>query len=179
MHSRPDLAFQTSFLISRIENGTVSALLQANKIIRKVLHSVAECRLTFPKHSPNDKWAIIVYSDASFNNYDDGGTQGGDLVFLASVSDDKVCPCSLLCWRSSRLKRIIRSTLSAETIAMVEAIDAAYLCQQIFNEIWNVEYPIVAVTDSASIVENQYFTTSVCDRPLRVDLGYLRSMISE
>ncbi len=57
---------------------------------------------------------MVVYSDASFGNISDGGTQGGHLIVLMG-ENGKFSP---LPWQSKRVKRIVRSTLAVETLAM-------------------------------------------------------------
>ena len=75
----------------------------------------------------------MLYVDAAFGNLADGGSQGGYLVFLADQHNN----CNLISWQSKRLKRIVRSTLAAETLAMCEGVDASLMCQQ-FTLIWHL-----------------------------------------
>ena len=67
-----------------------------------------------------DKLQLRVYTDAAFGNLHDAGSQGA-YVILAS-DGERTAP---LDWSSHRLKRVSRSTLTAETQALLDGIDAA------------------------------------------------------
>ena len=76
---------------------------------------------------------IFVFSDASWANTEDLSSQGGYLVFVA---DPKVLTpeggiAVLVEWRTHRLKRKCKSTLTAETIAMEAATDAGLHTRQL------------------------------------------------
>ena len=45
----------------------------------------------------------------------------------------------LLAWQSRKLKRVVKSTLTAETLAFQEAIEAAIMTKTVFLEILNVD----------------------------------------
>ena len=74
-------------------------------------------------------YVSFVYTDAQFRNLNDGGSQGSYLIFLV----DNDYNCNLLSWQSKRLKRIPRSSLAAEAIAILEGIDPAISIREIFQ----------------------------------------------
>lgn len=74
---------------------------------------------------------MIVFSDASFGNLSDGGTQGGHLIVLMG-ENGKFSPLS---WQSKKVKRIVRSTLAGETLAMSDGIDNAIFLATLFSEL--------------------------------------------
>ena len=47
--------------------------------------------------------------------------------------------CCLISWRSTRLKRVVRSTLTAETLAFADEIDAGKFVQGLAEEFQIVE----------------------------------------
>ena len=56
-------------------------------------------------------------------------------------ADTKIClvndsgnSCPLV-WKSKTLRRVVRSTLAAETTAMVDALDASYFVSHMLSEI--------------------------------------------
>ena len=62
-------------------------------------------------------------------------------------------------WRSHRLKRVVRSTLCGETIACVNAIEAALVVQKLIDELSkNFRIPILVWTDNRSLVQAVYST---------------------
>ena len=125
--TRPDMAYAASVVSSSIKDATVRDIITANKFI-KILKS-KDVVLSFPKIDNISKVALICFSDASFANLKCGGSQGEPLVFLEG-NDRKYM---LLAWQSRKLKRIVKSTLTAETLALEEVIEVAYMMSSTRN----------------------------------------------
>ena len=68
-----------------------------------------------------DNLHLVAYADASFTNLPDQGSQSGYIIFLANFSKQ----CIPLNWQSNKIKRIVPSSLSAETLAFGDALDDA------------------------------------------------------
>ena len=118
--TRPDISFECCQLSTAQSAPRLSDLKRANKVLREL--QVNDSFLKFPvMELENSK--LIVYSDASYANLNDGASQGGFAIFLA----DSTGKCSLISWGSRRIRRVARSTLSAETQSAVEALDTAYM----------------------------------------------------
>ena len=117
---------------------------------------------------------LVVYSDASHANLHDGGSQGGFIVFLSDASGK----CSPISWGSKRLKRVAKSTLSAETQSAVEALDVAYMLKNVLSEILHEsrDIKVTLFTDSKSMFDAVHTTNLMDDRRLRVDIAALREM---
>ena len=98
-------------------------------------------------------------------------------MFLVDTKPQEAC---LLSWQSKKLRRIDRSTLSAETLAAFEDLDAAIFCQTVISEITNDQpkVPIKLLCVNAFLVEAVCSTKAVTDRRLRVDVGYLREIVN-
>ena len=62
--------------------------------------------------------SVECHADASHGNLRDGGSQGG--MFVEVKSGNYSAPVE---WQSKRLRRVSKSTLAAETIALVEAME--------------------------------------------------------
>ena len=121
--------------------------------------------------------AVRCYGDASFGKLEDGRSQGG--VYIELVSNNKTSPVT---WYSKRIKRVVKSTLAAETLAMAEAIEAGQLISAITSEILyegRKKIPVEAVTDNYSLYECAHSTKSNSDRKLRIDLGIIREAITK
>ena len=165
---RPDISFDTSMLASSLNNATVFEIKLCNKIISKIKNN--KITLKYKKLVNNLK--LFVYTDASFGNLKDGGSQGAYLVFLLDESDI----CNLITWQSKWLKRIPRSSLAAETIALLDGIDAGVYIAQLFFEILKVRFPITILTDNKSydaIQSNKY----VQNKRLRIDIGPIKETL--
>ena len=117
--------------------------------------------------------SIDVFTDASFGNPPCGGTQSGYLVFINQPG----CKPALLSWRSQKLRRVVRSTLFAETVACCNGIEAALVCHKLVLELTTQRLKVNAHTDSRSLVENVYSTKIQKDKGLRVEIPGLRSLI--
>ena len=69
-------------LSSVFENTKVDEAVRANKVIKKVLNN--QVTLKYPKLDHNTNF-IECYSDASYGNMADGGSQGGYVIFLSDM----------------------------------------------------------------------------------------------
>ena len=105
----------------------MKSLLSANKAVRK-LKGHNSC-LRFQKLSDNCR--LVAYTDAAFGNLHDGGSQGAYLIFMV----DENGKCNLITWQSKKIKRVVRSSLAAETLAMSDCIDGAVFISSLYSEI--------------------------------------------
>ena len=114
--SLPGLAVHASILQQRTEQGTVADLLKGNLALRKAKDMVREgvC-LNFPARPESDGWAVGVLPDASCANLDKERSQGGYNILVSSPKlfeeEDYV---NVVAWQSTKLKRVLRSTLATE-----------------------------------------------------------------
>lgn len=173
--TRPDLSFDILDLSTEMSRGKVEDLKLANKAIR-ALKSVSS-ELRFPDLGPMDGLRLTVFSDAAFANLRDGhSSTEGYLVFLVGQNGR----CCLLSWKSCRIKRVVCSTLAAETMALGTGLDDAYFLGRILSEL-GVCAPngpkIEAFVDSRSLVENIRSTKSVNKKKLRIDIAAIREML--
>ncbi|KAK6178359.1 hypothetical protein SNE40_013155 [Patella caerulea] len=74
---------------------------------------------------------LIIYSDASFGNLSDGNSQGGHIILLCG-SNGQFHPIS---WQSQKIRRIVRSTLAAETLSLADALDNSIFLSTLFGEL--------------------------------------------
>ena len=111
---------------------------------------------------------MLVFSDASWANTEGLSSQAGYLVFLAEpeVLTTTGGTAVLVEWRTHRLKRKCKSTLTAETIAMEAATDAGLHTRQLLAEMLYEKYQpgrsgeldktlnrMVAITDCKSLYD--------------------------
>ena len=101
-------------------------IITSNKFI-KILKSIDACH--FQKLMTYQKKALICFSDASFANVNCDGSQGALLLFLEG-GDRRYM---LLAWQSQKLKRVVKSTLTAETLPLQKAIEVAYMMPSTIN----------------------------------------------
>lgn len=168
--TRPDIAFNSCELSTLQSNPSLACLKKANKIVKDVKSDHLEL-----KFRPLDLASIqlIVYSDASYGNLQDGSSQGGHMIFLS----DNVGRCSPISWSSKRIKRVARSTLSAEVQAAVEALDTAYMVKTFCCELFNIqELAVTLFVDNKSLHDAVNTTNLISDKRLRIDIAAIREM---
>lgn len=171
--SCPDIAFEVSMMSSAMKSPKVENILKANKVLQRVKSNPLS--ICFPCLQSVEKCSILCFSDASLGNLPSGHSSGGYVLFL-SDSKGKVCP---LAWRSRTLRRVVRSTIAAETSAMIDALDASYCISRIFGQMVNCpSVKIRAITDNESLYRNAYSTTMSDEHRLRVDIAIIKEMIS-
>ena len=115
---------------------------------------------------------LAVYYDASFANLKDRrGSEGGCIIFLC----DGLQNCCPIAWLSKQIKRIVHSTLAAQTLAGVESFDTAFLLSSIIGEILcnkkdnGIEMNLFK--DNKSLFDAINTTHVILDKRLRVDIA--------
>ena len=167
---RPDIAFAVSSLLSFAGQCQRCHFLAANK---KLKFSSDLCFIYQKLGILSEHCSIDVFTDASFGNLPCGGTQAGYPVFINQPG----CKHALLSWRSQTLRRVVRSTLFAETVACCNGIEAALVCHKLVLELTTQKLKVNAYTDSRFLVENVYSSKIQKDKELRVEIPCLRSLI--
>ena len=108
-----DLSAKVSLSASETANPTLGSLQGANNIVRQ-----AQKDDTLPIHIhaiPLEQLNFGVFSDAAWGVRPDSSSQGGNLVYASSHSlhDGKDAPVGIIEWKSWKLSRTCRSSLSA------------------------------------------------------------------
>ena len=166
--------FDCCLLMGNAKSPNVSDFERANKVLQKVLSQ--EVKLRFPRLPCMEHLVFKVYSDASFGNLNGGGSQGGFVIFLCDAEVSKAIP---LHWRSLRVKRVVKSTLAAETLALVDAAESCFWLQKLYEEMTEtVGSSIICYTDNESLYKTVYLTTSDTDKRLQIDISILREILS-
>jgi hypothetical protein len=167
--TRPDLSYTVSTLSSHITQATIADVKTANKAVKYVRDSPTQMR--FPAISL-DTVGVTAHTDASFNNHDNGASQGGQIIFI-SDSQNNCCPIS---WRSNKVRRVARSTLAAETLSFADGMDTAQYVRQLAEEIqlMSGQSTTRKITDSRSLFDAANTTSLITDRRLRVELSAIR-----
>ena len=168
--TRPEISFTVSDISSRIRDATISDIKRINKIV-KFLKS-HRSYIQIPVLDLNSL-SIKVFADASFNNLHNGQSQGGHIIVCA----DSIGNCSLISWNSNRVRRVVRSTLAAETLSFTDGADSAIYFSKLIQEFTFNIPPIICYTDSRSLFESAGSYKPVNDRRLRVEINAIREML--
>ena len=112
-HCCPQLSFLLSELRRKQSSPTVQDLLKFNKVIRtaKVIDSKINIRSI-----PVEHLRFMGVYDAAHANLEGGASQQGHLILAvhASITNCRVL-VSVLSWQSKKIKRVVCSSLAAET----------------------------------------------------------------
>ena len=170
--TRPDVAYETCQMANTGKNPTVRMLVDANRAVSKLKKN--NVSITFKKIGAPSDLEVEVYTDATQASLNDGGSQGGHIVFLKGRSGGTV-PMG---WQSKRLQRVTQSPLASETLALSDGADAAYLIASMVKEVFNLKSPppIHCITDNKSLVQTLHSSKTVTNHRLKVDVARLRQM---
>ena len=171
IQTRPDIAFETCELHVLLKNGTISEVVRLNKLIDRVKRS--NLSINFPKMGSIDACHLEAYCDASYANVQNGKSQGGFIIFVVNPEGEK-CP---IFWQSRAIRRVVKSTLAAETLALVECAETSAYIAMILQELTSVKLEIVCKVDNKSLVQAIYSSKGVDDRRLRVDIAVIKDML--
>lgn len=171
-HTRPDIAFDVCELSVACNQATVMDLLRLNKVIARV--KTDNVKLHMPKMEKLEDCYLECFSDASFANLPGSGSQGGFVIFLRGDGEQR-CP---IYWQSRKIRRVVKSTLSAEAMALLECAEMAVYLAKILHEISDCgSLKIRCYTDNKSLVNALHSCRSVEDKRLRIDIAVLRDML--
>lgn len=122
---------------------------------------------------------LVVLSDSFMGNLPDGGTQGGHLIMLMG-EDGRFSPP---CWQSRRIRRVVRSTLAGETLALGDGSYSAVFLATLYSELTTDDcthnnLPIVCVTDNHSLVDAVRSTKSVTEKRCWLEISSIKELIN-
>jgi hypothetical protein len=110
---RPDIAFDSCYIANSLKTGSSNVFHFANKTIRKIQQQ--DANLNFPSDIDIESCKVVSFCDASHANLPNAGSQGGFVSFLID-KNGLYCPIT---WQSRKLRRVVKSTIAAECLAIV------------------------------------------------------------
>ena len=129
--SIPELCASVSILQASASNPCVGDLNQANKLLRFAKEVSKDHQLYMRGSCAFSELRIGAYTDAAWAVRPDGSSQGGLLVFICShqeLESGSMTPLNVFYWKSHKLARFCRSSLSSEAQAAVIAVDELEWC---------------------------------------------------
>lgn len=138
IQSGPQHLAKLSYLQSALPRGGKDVLQQINKLCREVhaqrFLSVATKQLGAER---DDQIGFACWTDAAVGNRPDMGSTGGYLVGMVHTDffTGKRGPVNPIAWRSGKLPRIARSSLSAEVQSLAEGEQEMMLCRAAWGEL--------------------------------------------
>ena len=155
-------------------NATVSTLKRAKKVIKKVKDTSSEILF----QPIGQVVGLKVYTDASFCNLPDGKSSAGGYVIILQGSEGE----RILDWSSTKIQRVVSSTLEAEALALKEGLNAAIYLGSLLSEFYYDDFKInkikiEAFIDNEPCERSIRSTKQVSEKRLRVDIGEIQRMI--
>ena len=171
--SRPDLAFDTLLHSCKLKKAFKEDLSQCNKTVKRAKENI---EVIFPDLRSFSEWRLVVFSDASFANLPDKISSCFAYIVLLVGAEGRCCPVS---WKANKIKRVCRSTLAAETMALVEGLEECLYLKHLLCEIkvFNDKNPIIAYTDNLGLKDALYSTKLVDDKQTRIDIAAIQEML--
>ena len=175
--TRPDLAFSWLEASTKNNSATVDDMLNVGK---KLLSAkMSKGTIFFQNLGDYKNWVIVCFSDAAHANICDAtGSTGGSVVFLMG-EDNKCCPLS---WKSTKLRRVCRSSAAAEGMSLSECIDEGIYFRQILCQLLGVDKDVIRViayTDHEGLRSNisSVLHPKVLDKRLKIEIANIRQNI--
>lgn len=177
IQSRPDISFTVCQLSNHLKEPNIEDLNWYNKTVKK-LKTEDSVPLVFSK-IPNFAKGIklLTYSDASFGNLANNGSQCGYLVFLTDA-EERIK--NLISWKSIRLERVCSSTLAAESLALFKAVDHTLLIQSVLKQLIgtvNADVKIHCYVDNKGLLELINKTKDPTEKKLITIMASLRESV--
>ena len=121
----PQLSASVSLVAGDVTKGTIKSLQELNKTLR-FAKQTSDVRLNMTQVIDGiDDLCFVCFSDAAYGARSDGSSQGGYIIVMASkqILEGKACGYNIVGWRSFKLSRVCRSSLSAEGQGCSTALD--------------------------------------------------------
>ena len=106
------------------------------------------------------------------------GSQAGQIIFLSDARNN-CCPvyCNL-----SKIKRVVRSTLAAEALALPDRCDETFYVNKLLSELIHANRDSLSVTtytDNKSLHDALHSTKQTLEKQLIVDIPSLYEMVKQ
>ncbi len=190
----PSLTASTSIIASELAGGNGETMAALNKALR-FAKETSRYPLKFPKVTEDFKnLCILCFCDAAFGVRKDLASQGGYLVMLTDkqVLHGKKMKYSVLSWKSFKLPRVCRSSLSAESQAMAGALEEVLMVKTFLKMLMNpglsvrraqesLDMPCAIVTDCKALYDTirRENIQSSLDKRVAIEVLVIRDMMKQ
>ena len=69
--------------------------------------------------------------------------------------------CAPIQWQSKKIRRVVKSTLAAECLALHDAVDNAFYIKNVVSDLLNINIEIHCFVDNNSLVDFVHSSTNV------------------
>ena len=188
--TRPDIAVSVSKL-STVANHPGPVHYNQIEKLRRYLMSTIQEKLVFRKLP--GQLSVLAFSDASFQNLSDAGSQGGFLVSITSDPshlldmrapdhDYQATPSVLISWKSARIKRVVRSTFAGELLQCSSTFDNSAHIRDLYDQISGHTghvTPLTIMTDCMDVIDHLRSLKNTCsEKRLNKEVHLLRETVA-
>ena len=176
--SRPDLCFDMVHLSTKFKGGKVQDLKDARKVLTNIVQNDASIMLS--NVGSLHEAELWLYTDASFGNLNDGVDSTGAYILL--LVNPKNGSCAPLDWKSNKVKRVVTSTLAAETLSLYAGLDAAIAMREQLQAMLGIDHNLFirALVDNKSTVDTIHAAISLTtEKRLRKEIGAIKQMLKD
>ena len=137
-----------------------------------------EVTLRFPNLDTIEKWELLCFSNASFSNLKSRSSQVLWCFYVVTTNT------LLLHESKKKLKRVVKITLFAETLALEEALGSCFMIKLLLCGLANKEmhhdiFQIDCYNDNKSLEDTVNSIKTVTEKRLEVDVCIIREMIEK
>ena len=176
--SRPDVCFEAKALSTFYGKATLKELKEAVKKIIKLKADTTVMR--YPNMGDIEDWVLVCHGDAGIKSMPDKvSSVAGHVLLIVNRVTNK---CSVMNWRSKKIKRIVSSSLGGETLATIGAIGEVVYAKAVLKEIYGTrmnDIPAIVFTDSNNLFQAAHTTKLVDDPWLIPDISSIKEALKD
>ena len=170
--TRPDLAFDVATAASHNGKATYEDLKKLNSIVDKAKRT--DVQVVYNAMNAGEM-ILMGYADAAWANMPNGKTGAGWIVGLTNLRE-----FGILSWRCRTLRRVVKSTLAGETLALSDLLDELIVMRDTLRQLLGVAPRTVARTDCRSLWDHvHYGNKQVTEKRLHVELCAIKEAVKE
>ena len=122
----PEFAYDASDIQQRVTTATVGTLLRANAVLKQMRARADQGpALKLPAGDRSGNLRVMMMTDASWNRQPKSGSQQGHVIAFGNAKAGPQTRMCIASWSSTKIKRVVRSTLAAEAAALAGGYDMA------------------------------------------------------
>eukprot|EP00971_Amphidinium_carterae_P351628 6492198-Amphidinium_carterae.1 len=191
-------AYRCSRLASSSNHATQKDLLALWTLAREMKEAASQdkMKLCYRRGKQQGGIQLVACHDASFGREPGGKSQAGYIIGLAATDiEHQESPFHVVTYSTHRIKRVVKSTMAAESAAVAEAADMMQYLLVLYRQMtegdwrpgqdWQsalagYEYPGVLVTDGKSLFDHLSTTGNVpSEKQVLLDLLYVKEQVEQ
>ena len=171
--TRPDLLFHQVECSTKFVSGKVEDMKRAAKAMRNI--TAHKSIISYKSLGEVAGWSIELATDASWQNLN--GTDSTEAGLVMIRGGNTAAP---VLWWSNKIKRVCRSAMEAETMALNTGIDQAIFVKQVMEELLALpedSIPLKAMVDNQDCHAIAHANVAAKERRLRAEVGRIKEAL--